>query len=313
MKITIINNGNPIPCLHYGGTERVVWALGFELHQMGHKITYIVPKGSNCHFADVIFLEPEVSINDLIPNDTDIVHFNGFYDTTCKYPFIYTLHGNNDDGAKADPFTVFVSENQAKRNCGNTFVHNGLLWDEYPKVNLDLQRDYFHFLGKANWKIKNLQGACEIAVKSKNKLMVMGGKRWTVSNFKRKPQFCLHPKVSYLGMVNNLTKTKTMEKSKGLLFPVKWNEPFGLAIIESLYSGCPVFGTKMGSLPELIIPEVGFLSNSLNEITETINDFTFSPKTCHEYAVENFNSKLMAKRYLEVYFRRLDGENLNTN
>jgi glycosyltransferase involved in cell wall biosynthesis len=311
MNITIINNGLPIPTLHYGGTERVIWYLGYELQKLGHKITYIVPKGSKCHFANVVFLDSEVSINNLIPNDTDIVHFNGFYDLNCEYPFVYTLHGNNDNPEKADPFTVFISENQAKRNNGKTFVHNGLSWKEYPNLDLTKQREYFHFLGKSSWKVKNLQGACEIAVKSKNNLMVMGGKRWTFTNLKRKPQYCLHPNISYFNNVDNITKIHVMEKSKGLIFPVKWHEPFGLAIIESLYAGCPIFGTKMGSLPELIIPEVGYLNDSINDIANSINDLSFSPKTCHDYAIENFNSELMAKRYLKVYQRFLDGENLN--
>jgi glycosyltransferase involved in cell wall biosynthesis len=102
-----------------------------------------------------------------------------------------------------------------------------------------------------------------------------------------------------------------MEQSKGLLFPVQWHEPFGLAIIESLYAGCPVFGSKMGSLPELIIPEVGFLSESIFEITRAVKELTFSPQICHDYATENFNAKVMAQNYFEVYQRFLDGEQLN--
>ncbi|MEW5676075.1 glycosyltransferase [Flavobacterium enshiense] len=311
MNITIINNGNPIPSIHYGGTERVIWGLGYELHKLGHKVTFIVPKGSYCDFADVVFLEDNTPINTLIPKDTDIVHFNGFYDETCAFPFVYTLHGNNPEGSVAEPFTIFISKNQALRNQGKTFIYNGLLWDDYPKVDLTKKRDYYHFLGKASWKVKNLQGACEIAVKSNNKLMVMGGEKWTWANLKRKPQFTLHPNIKYFKQVNNTQKMAIMEHSKGLIFPVKWHEPFGLAIIESMYAGCPVFGSTLGSLPELVLPEVGFLSNNIDEISAKINTFDFSPKRCHEYALENFNSKKMAENYLEAYTRILDGESLN--
>jgi glycosyltransferase involved in cell wall biosynthesis len=311
MNITIINNGLPIPTLYYGGTERVIWGLGYELHKMGHKITFVVPDGSSCHFADIVVLNTNAPINDLIPKNTEIVHFNGFFDSNCKFPFVYTLHGNNENNEKADPFTIFVSKNQALRNKGKTFVYNGLLWEAYPKVDLLKKRTYLHFLGKSRWRVKNLAGACEIAIKTHTNLMVMGGEKWTFPNFKRKPQYSLHPKISYFKNVDNTSKIKIMEQSKGLLFPVQWHEPFGLAIIESLYAGCPVFGSKMGSLPELIIPEVGFLSESILEITRAVKELSFSPQICHDYATENFNSKVMAQNYFEVYQRFLDREELN--
>lgn len=98
----------------------------------------------------------------------------------------------------------------------------------------------------------------------------MGGEKWTFYNIKRNPFYTLHPNVSYMGQVDDIQKIKIMEESKGLLFPVLWNEPFGLALIESLYAGCPVFGTKNGSLPELINENVGFLSNDENELITTI-------------------------------------------
>ena len=43
-----------------------------------------------------------------------------------------------------------------------------------------------------------------------------------------------------------------LNASRGLIFPVRWHEPFGLAVIESLYFGCPVFATPYGALPELV-------------------------------------------------------------
>ncbi|NQY28269.1 MAG: hypothetical protein HRT69_02240 [Flavobacteriaceae bacterium] len=51
-----------------------------------------------------------------------------------------------------------------------------------------------------------------------------------------------------------------------IYLPVLWNKPFGLAIIESLYTGYPVFGPNYGSLPELIPENVGYTSNSMSEI-----------------------------------------------
>jgi len=97
-----------------------------------------------------------------------------------------------------------------------------------------------------------------------------------------------------------------------LIFPVRWHEPFGLALTESLYFGCPVFGTPYGSLPEIITPEVGFLSNSSADILEKIKDVSsYSRAYCHEYALELFNSRKMAQSYLDKYLKVLNGEQLN--
>lgn len=311
MKITIVERGSSIPADKYGGTERVIWGLGYELSKMGHKVTFIVPKGSSCPFADIVEYNTEVSLNSLIPKDTDIVHMNFVPDEELDFPFLVTMHGNPTEEEKLPSNTVFVSENHANRYNSDAFVYNGLLWEDYPKVDFSLKRTYYHFLAKASWKIKNSAGAAEIVVKSKNKLKVMGGDKWKWHNFKRKPFYSLHPNVEYLGMVDNQTKIQVMQQSKGLLFPVLWDEPFGLAIIESLYAGCPVFGTKKGSLPELINENVGFLSNDPYEITEKLKTNSFDPKECHQYAMENFSAKKMTLKYIEYYQKILNNETLN--
>lgn len=245
MNIVIVDRGNKIPAKKYGGTERVIWGLGYELNKMGHQVTFIVPSGSSCNFGNVIAYDPEINLNQLIPKNTDIVHMNFIPLNELHYPHLITMHGN---AKKNDVFplnTVFVSKNHAKRNNSEIYVYNGLLWDDYPKIDLTKNRDYLHFLAKASWKIKNLSGAAKIAVKSKNKLQVLGGEKWKMYNLKRKPLYTLNPKIKYLGQVDNFQKMEAMQHSKGLLFPVIWDEPFGLAMIESLYAGCPVFGTLM--------------------------------------------------------------------
>jgi glycosyltransferase involved in cell wall biosynthesis len=221
------------------------------------------------------------------------------------------MHGNCAKGDVLPLNTVFISRNHANRNNSDVYVYNGLLWDDYPNIDLNHTRDYLHFLGKASWKIKNLSGAAQIAVKAKCKLQVLGGERWKLYNLKRKPFYSLHPNLIYHGLINNIEKIKIMQHSKGLLFPVLWDEPFGLAIIESLYAGCPVFGTKNGSLPELINDKVGFVSNNPDEIIQAIKTKKFSPKVCHDYAVQNFSAKAMTANYLKLYDKILKGETLN--
>jgi glycosyltransferase involved in cell wall biosynthesis len=311
MNIVIVDRGAKIPATKYGGTERVIWGLGYELNKMGHQITFIVPSGSSCDFGKVIHYNPNVELEKLIPKDTDIVHLNFPIQNELTFPYLLTMHGNTKKGDILPLNTVFISKNHAERNNSEVYVHNGLLWDDYPNININQEKKYLHFLAKASWSIKNLPGAAEIAIKSNNKLKVLGGEKWKFYNFKRKPFFTLHPNIKYCGLVDNNQKMEIMQYSKGLVFPVNWDEPFGLAIIESLYAGCPVFGTKKGSLPELINENIGFISDDIDEIIEAIKTKKFDPKTCNTYAVDNFNSKIMTENYLKLYKRILNGEYLN--
>lgn len=311
MHILIVNN-TVVPVKLYGGTERVIWYLGKELVKLGHKVSFLVKQGSYSDFARVIFIDETKPIIEQIPDDVDIVHFNfspiGI--ESIKKPYIITMHGNLNDNRELDKNTVFVSKNHAERFGSEEFVHNGLDWEDYTKPSLDNKRNYYHFLGNAAWRVKNVKGSIDIINSSKKeRLKVLGGKRF---NFKMGLRFTFSPKISFYGMVGGEKKDKLLNGSKGLIFPVRWHEPFGLAIIESLYFGCPVFGTPYGSLPELVPPEVGVLSNNKNTLIEAIkNSQDFSPIACHNYAVKKFNSKKMALSYIDKYERVISGETLN--
>jgi glycosyltransferase involved in cell wall biosynthesis len=140
-------------------------------------------------------------------------------------------------------------------------------------------------------------------------LKVIGGVRF---NFKMGIRFTFSSRVQFFGMVGGKKKCNIINGSKGLIFPVKWHEPFGLAIIESLFYGCPVFGTPYGSLPEIISKDFGYLSNQKNELADAIlSSDSYSKQKCHEYAVEEFNSKKMTLEYLKLYEKVISGQSLN--
>ncbi len=115
-------------------------------------------------------------------------------------------------------------------------------------------------------------------------------------------------------MIGGAEKDRLLNGSKGLLFPVRWSEPFGIAITESLFYGCPVFGTPYGSLPELVTNDVGFLSNQEDELANALlNSDSYSRQRCHDYARDEFGSKKMALSYLKKYEKVMNGESLNEN
>lgn len=307
MKIVLFYNGF-VPALKYGGTERVVFYLAQELEKLGHIVTLLVKGTVKDTPLKTIIYNEENSIKSQLPSNTDIVHLHSLVEEALDFPYVITLHGNRNNQDVLDKNTIFVSKNHAQRHGSSSFVLNGLNWDDYSDVNFNLKRSYYHFLGNAAWKVKNVTAAIDIAKKADETIKVLGGVRF---NFNMGIRFTFSPKASFYGMVGGRQKDALLNASKGLIFPVLWHEPFGLAVIESLYFGAPVFGTPYGSLPELITPEVGYLSNDNFSLIEAIQSNTFDSKQCNEYARDLFNSKRMAEGYLIKYEEVLNKRHLN--
>lgn len=310
MHILLVNHSE-IPVFAYGGTERVIWDLAQCLVEKGHRVSFLVPQGSSCPFAQVMELDPQRSLQQQIPDDVDLVHFqfNPGLDFDCGKPWLMTQHGNSDVGELLPRNTVFVSHNHAQRHGAQCFIHNGLDWRAYGPADLGSERTHFHFLGKAMWRVKNVQGAIDVSKKAHVPLLVMGGTRL---NIKRGFRFTWSRSVQFLGMVGGETKFNTLRHSRGLIFPVRWHEPFGLAVIESLYFGCPVFATPYGALPEIVSPECGVLSDQLSVLAQAVGDRAFDRQACHMRATEFFNADRMTNDYLMAYQQVIQGEKLNT-
>lgn len=308
MNIQLVHTGR-IPVIHYGGTERVIWYLGRELARMGHRVSFLAAAGSTCDFAEVRPLDPARPKEKQLDPAADIVHFQEQPAVPVKAPHVVTIHGNVGHTDPLDLNCVFVSADHAARHGSRSFVYNGLDWDDYGRPDLGARRGYYHFLGKAAWRVKNVQGAIDtIRTLPGERLAVLGGTRL---NLKMGFRLTLSPRVRFYGMVGGERKNRLLQGSKGLVFPVRWPEPFGLAITESLWFGCPVFGTPYGSLPELVPAGVGFLSDSQATLAEAIRGADFDRKMRHEYARDLFNARTMAEAYVKRYEKVLSGEHLN--
>ncbi|RQO81662.1 glycosyltransferase [Acidovorax sp. FJL06] len=307
MHILLVNN-SPIPVYGYGGTERVIWDLGKTLVQQGHRVSYLVPEGSTCDFGQVLPIRPDAPWEGQIPADVDITHFQFNPRTELAKPYLVTEHGNARKPKPLPRNTVFLSRDHAARYGSSEFVYNGLDWSGYGPVDFSRPRPHYHFLGKAAWGVKNVRGAIKVAQLAGVELDVLGGNR---INFKRGFRWTLSRKIHFHGMVGGTQKTGLLNASRGLIFPVRWHEPFGLAVIESLYFGCPVFSTPYGALPELVPVHCGVLSAEAGVLAEAVQGNHFDPRACHQHVVEHFGAERMARNYLRMYERVLAGETLN--
>jgi glycosyltransferase involved in cell wall biosynthesis len=299
-----------IPATDYGGTERVVWWLSRALTELGHRITILAPPGSACPFAQVIAYRSGQDMAALIPADVDVVHIHDHRLSPPGIPTLFTFHGNRFRAGSLHENTVFISADQARRHGGKVYVHNGLDLAEYGQPDWKAPREDLIFLAKAAWKVKNVRDAIYIARQAGRPIVIAGGTRL---NFKMGFRFTLDRNARFLGMVDHARKVHVLKRGLALLFPVRWHEPFGLALIEALYFGNPVLGTPFGALPEIVTPEVGFLSRSRTALIEQVRGLqNYNRRRCHAYVCDNFNSRAMAENYLGLYEQVCNGHPLHS-
>jgi glycosyltransferase involved in cell wall biosynthesis len=296
-----------IPPGKYGGTERIVFWLAQALIQLGHEVTLVARAGSHVSGAHLVEIDPKAP-NDWetkLPASVNLVHFQATPHPQPNKPFLVTIHGNGQPGERFHPNTVFLSRKHAENHGASVFVHNGINPDEYP---CDTAREPFLvFLAKASWKVKNLSGAIELAKAAKLPLFVMGSREWPFRLQRKLPAFS---DIHYLGMVDDEEKKSYLRKARALLFPVRWNEPFGIAMTEALACGCPVIGTPYGSLPEVITPETGILSNRASDLLRAIQERSFRPEDCRARVLKGLTHLDMARSYIQLYEKILKGETL---
>jgi glycosyltransferase involved in cell wall biosynthesis len=90
-----------------------------------------------------------------------------------------------------------------------------------------------------------------------------------------------------------------------LVFPIRWDEPFGLVMIEAMACGTPVVALDRGSVPEVVLDGVtGFIRAESEELPAAINAAgTIDPLACRHHVEERFDVSAMAAGYERVYAR----------
>lgn len=312
MHITLCHLGKkPVPPPLYGGGQRVVYWLGKALIQLGHKVTLIAHRDSHIPGAELRPLTHptanDESWQELIPSDTDILHLRHPPRRQPSKPFVLTIGGNGQPGEKFPSNTIFVSRNHASHHGSAHFVHNGIDPEDYE---FSPQReDYAVFLAKASWDVKNVRGAIKVCRRAGVELYVIGSRNWPWNLERLLPAI---RGVHYCGTLGQAEKVPLLKRARCLIFPVRWHEPFGNAVNEALVSGCYVAATPYGSLPEIVTPETGVLSQRADELAEALrNPQRFSPQACRDRILKGgFTHLDMARKYLRYYEKVLSSGRL---
>jgi glycogen synthase len=293
-----------LPVQGYGGVPRVVSWLAKAQVEQGDQVTIMGPKGTTCPGATIIELphgatdySPYVAAR--LPPDADIVHFHHLPAMAPPIPWVLTTQGNSPGELAPMPNKIYVSGDHARRGGGSAFVYNGLDPGEF--IYRASKDDYFLFLSKVSRRSKGVDVALRLARQLGVRLLVAGGTRFSL----RKTGGLwdsLVGDVHFCGEVTGRHKAELIAGARALIFPIRWEEPFGLVVTEALVSGTPVVTTPRGSMPEIVTPDVGFLCSTYDEMAAAIRRVgEIDPAACQRRVLEHFTNHHAARRYRQYY------------
>lgn len=292
MHVTLVHHTR-LPVKGYGGSERVAVALVRGLVALGHRVTLIAPPGTRVPDTELIPLaagklrDGATDLSGLVPADSDIVHAH-FPMKPIRQPWVWTLHGTTPAGVTRPANTIYLSADHAARHGSTSFVHNGL--DPADFNYRDAKDDYDLFLGRLH-SSKGWQLAVQGARSAGRSLVVAGGWRPSLSRALR-----------YAGEVDGQEKSDLLAGARLLWMPAQWDEPFGLTLIEALFSGTPVLGTPRGALPQILSPEVSELGTTVEELVAKLPAMAEKrPADCRARAERWFSHTVMAGEYVRFY------------
>ncbi|NJR52582.1 MAG: glycosyltransferase family 4 protein [Leptolyngbyaceae cyanobacterium CSU_1_3] len=324
-----------VPPPAYGGIELVVSLLTDELVRRGHEVT-LFASGDSISLAKLesvhpqaIRLDPtvkEYSVYEMLQlgqvydraHEFDIIHSHMdcaalFYASFVKTPTVHTLHGAFTPDreklfrrAKKQPY-VTISNAQRKPDLGLNYaatVYNAIAVDRHKFHPEPDTPPYLAFLGRLSPE-KGPHHAIAIA-KQVGLPLKIAGKIDAVDAKYFEQEIKPHldgKQIQFLGEANHNQKNALMGGAIATLFPITWQEPFGLVMIESMAAGTPVIAMNMGSTPEVIAQgQSGFLCNTVEECVNAVRKVeTLERSFCRQYVADCFSVGRMTDGYEAVY------------
>jgi glycosyltransferase involved in cell wall biosynthesis len=232
---------------------------------------------------------------------------------------VTTLHGRLDL-PELQPFyrmfsklpLVSISDSQRlpmpPANWAGT-VHHGLPRDLLP-FSPEPRAGYFAFLGRISPE-KRPDRAIEIAARTGVPLKIAAKVDRADQRYwdeKIAPLVRAHPNVEYVGEITERQKPAFLGGAKALLFPIDWEEPFGLVMIEAMACGTPVVAFGRGSVPEVIDHGItGFIVHDMDAAVAAAERVDELDRAGVRKQFETrFTVERMALDYVDIY-RRLAG------
>ncbi|GFG74797.1 glycosyltransferase family 4 protein [Mycobacterium botniense] len=328
-----------VPPDGYGGVEAVVADLADALVARGHQVTLLGAgkPGTAARFVPLWehtvgdrLGEPYPEVMHALKvrramariaatEGIDIIHDHTFAGplnapvyTMLGVPTVVTVHGPIDDDLypyyrelSEDVGLIAISDRQRELAPDLNWigrVHNALRAEEWPFQAE--KRDYALFLGRfAPYKGAHLavQAAHEAGIP-----LVLAGK---CNEPAEKVYFeeCVRPLLTendhVFGVADASSKRKLLAGARCLLFPVQWEEPFGIVMIEAMACGTPVVALRGGAVPEVVVDGVtGLICDEPAELAPAIERAReLDPAACRRHVAANFGVAQLGSGYERIY------------
>lgn len=315
------------------------------LAKRGHSVTIYAPKGShvksklftndtpslykNPQMKKFIALNKEravgsyeqLALSTLIKHAQegkfDILHIHPsirgiFYSQLVKTPIAFTLHDPIIQGKKffykkihpKNAYYISISKSQRKPapelNWAGT-VYNGTDLKKFP-FNAKPGKHFVTY-GRLT-ETKGMHEAIMAAKKARIPLQIAGGPA-SGPYWERKIKPHLTNTIKHVGMIPYTNIPEFVSRAKGFLFPIKWEEPFGLVMTEAMATGTPVIAFPRGSVKEIIKDKkTGFIVRSVSEMASAMKKIDqIDRKACRDHVEKNFGIEKMIDGYERIFTR----------
>lgn len=322
-----------VPPAAYGGIETVVADLVDALVARGHKVTLI---GAGRHatraqrFITTYDVGPADRLGEPMPEivhtakvasildtlDVDVIHDHTMAGPLMARgrltPTVVTAHGpvTGDPGdfysALGDTIQLVAISDAQRANAPElpwaARVHNAIRAQTFPFRSE--KEEYALFLGR--FHPEKAPHLAIDAARAAGLPIVLAGKCSEPierSYFAREVEPRIGKDVTIFGIADATAKRRLLSRAACMLFPIQWDEPFGLVVIESMVCGTPVVALRRGAVPELIVDgQTGIVVDTLDELPEAIvRARSIDPVACRKHVEAGFTVEVMAEGYEAVY------------
>ena len=345
MKIAqLATNVERVPPEGYGGTELVVHLLTEELVRRGHEVTLFATGDSLTNARLISTVDAPLRTDpskkhtqwaaydmstclklSRMQSQFDIVHNHMGYHAlpfldTMTPSVVSTNHNPIKDYCEDVYFAyshqafVSISDSYQKLNFPERMnyvatVYNGIDVEAFQALR-DQHRDYLLFVGRLGYD-KGTAEAIDIA-RALNMPMKLAGKvdktDQVYFDTEVKPRLAAYPAAEYVGEVNHEQKRALYAGAKAVIYPINFEEPFGLVMAESMAAGTPVIAMERGSVREIISDKkTGIIAQSVDEMIRRFPEIdSMKSEDCVARVRECFSIKHMVDGYEEVYAQLIE-------
>ena len=323
-----------IPPPRYGGTELFIAELATGLHELGHDVVVYangesrLPCRVRSLYAKSDWPPCEPSSGTLkslahvgwafrdLGSDVDAVHLNDAlaapFTPFVSVPAVMTLH-HPHEGALSELYMrhpgityVAISEHQRRREPMPRLrmVHHGIRVESYRFERQ--KQDYLAFIGRIA-PIKGVHLAIEVARRTGIPLKIAGEIQPVFRPYWER-EVAPHVDgsfIEYVGEADFAQKNDLLASARAMLFPVQWEEPFGLVMVEAMACGTPVLALPGGAVREVVKDGVsGYVCANVDELAHRATRLAIDPLSCRAHVAAHFHVDTMVRRY-ELLFRQL--------